>query len=209
MRSVLCLGAMLLGSLAYGGSSRDLLEVRTIYMMPMGSALDQYLAAQITKDGRYVVVTDPQRADAIFTDRIGQHFERAMDEMYPPAGKKETSDPTGFGKPPERVGGFSRARGTVFLVDRSSRSVIWSTFIQAGASHPKEVEKRARHIAERLNRQLKDAAKTSAAPVRVPFAYPEPAAQPAVTRPAKETEETPAPPATDAKPVQPPQAPKP
>jgi hypothetical protein len=173
MQAVLCLGAMLLCSLAYGGPAKDLMEVRTIYLMSMGSGLDQYLAAQIAKDGHYIVVTDPQRADAIFTDRIGQHFEHAMDELYPATTKKDDSDPSGLGKSQERVGGFSRARGTVFLVDRSSRAVIWSTFIPAGATQPKEVEKRARHIAGNLNRQVKEIAKTSPASTHVPVVYPE------------------------------------
>ena len=183
MRSVLFCCAMLLCSFVYGGPSRDLMEVRTIYLMPMGSGLDQYLAAQIAKDGHYVVVTDPQRADAVFTDRIGQHFEHSMDELYPATSKKDDSDPNGFGKSQERVGGFSRARGTVFLVDRSSRAVIWSTFIPAGAAQPKQGEKRARRIAEKLNRQLKEIAKVSPASTHVPAVYPERIETPAPAAP--------------------------
>lgn len=125
-------------------------------MMSMGSGLDQYLAARIAKDGRYVVVTDPQLADAIFTDQIGEHFERELDHLYPPPAKKDDSESTGSGKQRERVGGFSRGRGTVFLVDRSSRAVIWSTYVPAGTSRPRDVEKRARHIADLLKKELKD-----------------------------------------------------
>ena len=40
--------------------------------------LDQYLANRLTK-GRFEVVTDPDKADAVFTDRIGNRFRRKVE----------------------------------------------------------------------------------------------------------------------------------
>ena len=59
-------------------------EVKTVYLLPMGSGLDQYLANWLTRIGRFEVVTDPAKADAIFTDRLGTAFEEKWKEMYPP-----------------------------------------------------------------------------------------------------------------------------
>jgi hypothetical protein len=158
MRAVSGFGLILLCSLAFGESPRDIRAVKTVYLMPMGNGLDQYLADRIAREGFYTVVTDPERADAIFTDRIGESFERAMKDLYQPP--KETEEGDKFGSTPGRAhGGLSRARGTVFLVDRASRAVMWSTFVPVSGSQPTDVEKRARHIAEALAKQRKNLAK--------------------------------------------------
>ena len=39
-----------------------------VYILAMGSGMDQYLANQLTTIGVFEVVTDPQKADAIVTD---------------------------------------------------------------------------------------------------------------------------------------------
>src|SRR5580692_790403 len=67
----------------------DVSGVKTVYLMPMSGGLDQYLATRLTNVGVIQVVTDPQKADAIFTDRIGAGFEQSLQNMY---GKKEKSD---------------------------------------------------------------------------------------------------------------------
>src|SRR5215472_673605 len=100
MRSVSGLFVILLCSLAFGDSGRDLRRIKTIYMLPMSNALDQYLAERITHAGLYTVVTDPKRADAIFTDRIGTGFENALKDLY--AQPKDTEQDK-FGSPPERA----------------------------------------------------------------------------------------------------------
>src|SRR5438105_4290906 len=59
-------------------------EVKRVYLLPMTSGLDQYIANWLTKAGRFEVVTDPANADAIFTDRLGPAFEQKWAELYPP-----------------------------------------------------------------------------------------------------------------------------
>ena len=69
---------------AFGAANPELPNVKTVYMMQMSNGLDQYLANQLTKRGIFEVVTDPDIADAVFTDRIGTGFEQKWTELYPP-----------------------------------------------------------------------------------------------------------------------------
>ena len=131
----------------------------------MANSMDQYLAQHLSQGGHFEVVTDPQRADAIFTDSIGEGFARKMDELYPPENADSKSDDADAEKVHDadmqkvRVGGFSRARGVVFLVDRNSRSVIWSTYDPDWRSGAQKLDSRARSIADRLAKDLKKARK--------------------------------------------------
>lgn len=52
-------------------------QVGTIYLLPMASGFDQYLANHLTRKG-YSVVTDSKRATVVFTDKLGEEFERQM-----------------------------------------------------------------------------------------------------------------------------------
>ncbi len=118
----------------------ELSQIQTVYLLPMGNGFDQYLANQLTKLGPYRVVTDPQGAEAIFTDRLGEAFEAKFKELFPPPApepiaeeKDKDKDKDGDKKeatakkadtnerfvPPSS---FSRGKGTVFLVERSSAS---------------------------------------------------------------------------------------
>ena len=61
----------------------ELLQVKNIYILPMGGGFDQYLANQLSRKGLVQVVTDPAKADAILADRLGKPFEKAFNELYP------------------------------------------------------------------------------------------------------------------------------
>lgn len=154
MRSIL-LTACVLG-LAFAAGNPQLDAIHTVYLLPMGNGLDQYLATRLTATGMFQVVTDPQKADGIFTDRIGQGFEARLDELYPPEVKKDEDEEEkdAFG-PAQRVGGFSRGRGTLFLVDRRTRNVVWSVYWPVKGSRPDDVNRRAEQIANRLRKDLK------------------------------------------------------
>jgi hypothetical protein len=67
---LICSGLTLAGA--------ELSSVHTVYLLPMGSALDQYLANRLTSEHVFQVVTDPKLADAVFTDRIGSAFEEKL-----------------------------------------------------------------------------------------------------------------------------------
>jgi hypothetical protein len=162
-----------------------LVQVKAVYILPMGSGLDQYLATQITRNGVFEVVTDPKKADAILTDRIGDSFEKRMEELYPPPKPpappepeeaKDSKDATKDGekKPKDkpkataaqkaeaerlsqesstpRTTTFGRNRGTLFLVDRTSRTVIWSLYNRAKDSRPATLD----HTAARIVHQLQN-----------------------------------------------------
>jgi hypothetical protein len=61
----------------------DLAGVRSVYILPMRSGLDQFLANRLTNGGVFRVVTDPKLADAVLTDHIGETFEAQLEEMIP------------------------------------------------------------------------------------------------------------------------------
>lgn len=148
----------------------DWSRVQTVYLLPMGNGLDQYLAGHLTRLGLFQVVADPKKADAVFTDRLGEAFEQRMRELYPPPpppkpekaeaaeppaeaaeSKTETARQSG-GAPPSSWG---RGRGTIFLVDAHSRQVLWSVYQRPRDSSPDELNRTAERIAQRLKRDWK------------------------------------------------------
>jgi hypothetical protein len=162
----------------------ELKQVNTVYILAMGSGMDQYLANRLTTLGVLQVVTDPQKADAILTDRLGEPFETKFKELYPPPAppappappppakdakddkdskvvvsiEKTTKDDKD--KPDEsgarRVGSFNRSRGNIFIVDRKSKNVIWSVYDRPKDSSPGEMSKTAERVVKRLRDDLSD-----------------------------------------------------
>ncbi len=162
--------------------------IQTVYLLPMGSGLDQYIANRLTAARVLQVVTDPLMADAVFTDRLGEAFEARFTELYitpeeqrkkaeekkaraeekkarekerKEKGKKqdeeEASDqPDDSGKspevPPMRASSFSRGKGTLFLVERKSRNVVWSIYDQPKSSTPNELDRLAGRVVDRLKK---------------------------------------------------------
>jgi hypothetical protein len=70
--------ASILGAVEIAGSN-----VQSVYLMPMAGGLDQFLAHQITRKHTFTVVTDAKRADAIFTDRLGDALHTQLEKLYP------------------------------------------------------------------------------------------------------------------------------
>ncbi len=144
----------------------ELSRIRTVYLLPMGQGLDQYLAGRLTSLGLFQVVADPKKADAVFTDRLGEAFEQRLDELFPAAPSAEESKtagakaPEGQTAPGAREGSirpstWGRGRGTIFLVDARSRAVLWSVYERPRDSSPEQVNRAAERIAARLKRDLK------------------------------------------------------
>ena len=135
----------------------DLSGVKSVYLMPMSGGLDQYLAIRLASGGVIQVVTDPQKADAIFTDRIGAGFEQSLQDMY---GEKKKSDgklssdsklsPDDFAKPVSAAG--SRGKGSLFLVDRQSRVVLWSMYAKPKSNDADELHNLAVKIVDQLGK---------------------------------------------------------
>lgn len=74
---------LLLPLVAAAAGRADLSQIQSVYLLPMGYGLDQYLANRLTAEGVFQVVTDPKRADAVLTDQIGAGFERRLDDLIP------------------------------------------------------------------------------------------------------------------------------
>jgi hypothetical protein len=156
----------------------ELSQIQTVYLLQMGNGFDQYLANRLTQLGPYRVVTDPELADAIFTDRLGKAFEMRFDELFgkPPAAaapevqpdEKTTGEP---GKPATEAGkattkvaedsgrvvppsSFGRGKGTVFLVARKSRGVVWSAFQNPRSTAPEVLDDAAERVVKQLKRDL-------------------------------------------------------
>jgi len=131
----------------------DVGEVKSVYVLPMANGLDQFLAMRLTHDAVVQVVTDPQKADAVFTDRIGTPLEEKLDELYGPIDKGKDKDKQA--KVLGMQGGSSRGRGAIFLIDRQTRNVIWTTYERPKGTTPEDVNRMAGKIAEQLQRDRK------------------------------------------------------
>src|SRR5579884_132334 len=167
---------LVLCTAALASSNPQLKQVQSIYILPMSGGMDQYLANRISRDGLFQVVTDPQKADAILTDRIGEPFERKLDELYPPpkppddedtdekdsdanAKSKDVSslDAMAAASGTQHItSSLSRAKGTIFLVDRKTRAVVWSTYDRPHDLRPDGLNRTADQIVGRLKRDVKD-----------------------------------------------------
>jgi hypothetical protein len=166
-------------------AAADLASVRTVYILPMASGLDQYLASRLARNGALQVVTDPKRADAVLADRIGPQFESRMDDLFPPekpaqpekdakAAKKEEEEntPPALAETANKLAPIgsmsmtSRGKGNVFLVGARSRDVLWSVYDRSFGGGSKELDRTASRIVAHLNKAMpkKEAKKEAPAP---------------------------------------------
>jgi len=165
--------------------NQQLKQVNTVYILGMSGGMDQYLANRLTNMGVFQVVTDPQKADAIITDRLGEPFEAKLKELYPPPPppapppapakdakdakddkdsktattdkkEKDDKDKTEEAVAATRVGSFNHGRGNIFIVDRKSKNVVWSTYDRPKDTTPGELSKTAERVVKRLKDDLSD-----------------------------------------------------
>lgn len=148
----------------------ELIRIKTVYLLPMGNGLDQYIANRLTREGPYQVVTDPALADAVFTDKLGRDFETRIKELYPPpppapAAKDEKQDDTKVTKrgpeltpeekafiqeQPARVSTWNRAKGNFFLVDRESKKVVWAYYGRPWTTQTDDLHRLADKVVDKL-----------------------------------------------------------
>jgi hypothetical protein len=81
-------------------TAADVAAVRSVYLLPMGSGLDQFLAERLTNEHVFLVVTDPKLADAVFTDRIGSAFEEKLADLTAPPAPEKAPEKQGAKEPP-------------------------------------------------------------------------------------------------------------
>jgi len=133
----------------------DMSDMKTVYLLPMSNGLDQFLAIKLTTGVILQVVTDPQKADGILTDRVGASFEAKLDELYG-AGKQKSGESSPFTDPGHPASQpMARARGAIFLVDRKTRNVVWSDYEHLKNTTPGEMNRVAEKIAAKLSKDIK------------------------------------------------------
>ncbi len=172
MSRILKLGAVaaMWSGIVLGQGNAELGQLQRIYVMPMASGFDQYLVNRLRTIGSFRVVTDPAKADAYFTDRLGVSFENRLNEIEEKAkeqaealkqeaeGKKEGEEAkkgdNAFRLAPPITGSIGRAKGTYFIVERQSRNVVWSAYEKPKDYQPKTLDKVAERVAEELKREL-------------------------------------------------------
>ena len=152
--------------------SPDLLAVKSVYILPMRSGFDQYLANELARSGSMRVVTDPAHADAVITDHLGESFQQRMDDLFPapakaspkPApksddskadGKENTASADELMSSSRPVSSGINGRGNVFLVGRADRAVLWSDFRNPRSRQPKDMKRAADLVASDLKRALR------------------------------------------------------
>jgi hypothetical protein len=153
----------------FGANSPHLSGVKAVYLLPMGNGLDQFLANRLANADIFPVVTDPAKADAIFTDKLGEALQERLNELYPPPPKPKPAakDTKSEGKSDDTQAeskdkikndlprsSFGRGKGTLFLVDTKTRTVIWSAYEKPKNSTPDEMNRVAGKIADRLKKDL-------------------------------------------------------
>ena len=117
--------------------------VHSVYILPMASGLDQYLAEQLTRDHVIQVVADPKTADAVLTDKIGESFELKMTQLRPRDDAEKKAATSTDVHPAFRSSG---GQGTLFLVDIKSRQVLWSDYEKPGRSLNREAARVAKKL---------------------------------------------------------------
>ncbi len=153
MRTLIVL--ILAASLA--AAPAQLSDIHKVYLLPMASGFDQYLAERLTTEGVFTVVVDAKQADAIFSERVDPAFGEAMQEIFPSAkaiSKEKKQAEGGVVQEAPIKRSSARARGNIFLVAVGSRQVIWSTFHRMDDPSPKGLHRRARDIVKELKKEL-------------------------------------------------------
>ena len=99
--TIVLLFSSLAVALAAPPPKTELLLVHKVYLLPMTNAMEQYLANRLTGLGVFQVVTDPKKADAVFTDGIGASFESRLADLFPQKPVKRASEETAAAAPEE------------------------------------------------------------------------------------------------------------
>jgi hypothetical protein len=139
---------------AMGAQNPQLAEIHSVYILPMSGSLDQFLAVRLNASNLFLVVTDPKKADAVFTERIGVNFEDALKELYASDTKdaKEKKDDD-YSRPTMKP--LSNGKGSVFLVDRKTKNVVWSVYDRPKSNRADDVNQLAQKIVKKLEKDIK------------------------------------------------------
>jgi hypothetical protein len=179
LMKLFCALTTLAATAVFASVNPQLQEVKRVYILAMTGGMDQFLTSQLVKAGIFEVVTDPKKADAIITDRVGESFETKLDDLYPPptppkpaetkpaadssadAAKSDSKlivrgdalagvDLTGAARPTT----MGHGKGNIFIVSRGSRSVLWSIYEPPKNNTSRELTKTAERVVKHLQEDL-------------------------------------------------------
>lgn len=148
---------------SYAQGNAELSQIQRVYVLPMTSGFDHYLVNHLRGVSSMRIVTDPTKADAFFTDRLGVSFEtklkdideKTKEQNEPPKTEEElAAQKTGFKFAPPITSSIGRGKGTIFLVERSSRNVVWSIYNKPKDMQPKTLDRVAEKVAEAFKKEL-------------------------------------------------------
>ena len=145
-------------TLCFAQPNVNLNQVQSVYIMPMSGGYHQHLANRLVRLGLFQVVADPQHADAILTDRLGEGLEARLDG-YDAAAKRAESEDGPKGSSSVTLAdrpvttSLSGGKGTLFLVDRKSRRLLWSTFEKPKNVTAKQLNRSAGKVADRIKEE--------------------------------------------------------
>ena len=141
---------LLLSCAAPFSSAAQLKDVKSVYLFPMTGGLDQLIASRIARDHVFQVVSDPKLADAVITDQLGAAFEYKLDHIVAPPPPPVPAGGNNTQNAEPHASSFSRARGTVFLVDAKSKQVLWSLYERPKNSSPQALDRTAKKVVGNL-----------------------------------------------------------
>ena len=149
---LLCVIALGSPLVSFGADSSG---VQTVYLLPMANSLDQYVANRLAASGVVHVTTDPKKADAVFTDKLVEAFQQLLDSLLLPPVEKPSKESKADDRSTPHVSTFSRSKGTVFLVDTTTRAVLWSVYEPPKNTTPAELDRTAQRIVGALKPPVK------------------------------------------------------
>ncbi len=130
------------------------LKTRTVYIVPMANGLDRHLASRLTSSGAVRIVLDPEKADAVLTDRVDEAFWAWSNAHYKPAGKASNAAPNEDDRSSYQRPRMSGYRGTVFLVDPRQGVVLWSIYEPTPDTSANALDQAAVRVAINLKKSL-------------------------------------------------------
>lgn len=133
----------------------ELANVRAVYLLPMANGFEQHLAHHLADAGVFQVVVDPRKADAVFTDKLGDGLQARLNEMLaaPPEKKDATEKDSSWA--PATVQSMGHGKGNLFLVETAGRTVVWSVFEPPRDTTARELDRAARRVVSRLQSPAK------------------------------------------------------
>jgi len=111
-----------------GAAEVNISNIHTVFVMPMAHGLDQYVANRLTREHVFAVVADAARADAIFTEHVGDALQARLEKLHPtpkpPEPEAETESDKDESKPGSNVAGDDKETSPANAKPRAPKTFI-------------------------------------------------------------------------------------